>query len=126
MEESDVETGNQFIAHMLYELIRNIGNLHDVIDAAHNDIKPANILIPTDSRTALRYGDFGSINARKSHKTGITPEFAAAEYIDGDADLEFNYRVDYYSIGLTILTTCFSKIFMICLKPQSIMKIYTK
>ena len=107
LDKADQKTGNKFIAHILYELIQKIGDFHQKIDAAHNDIKPANILIPQDSRTALRYADFGSISPTKSFKTAITPEFAAVEYVDQDADLELNYRADYYSIGLTILKICF-------------------
>lgn len=78
----------------------------------HKDIKPGNFFFRDKERTQLVLGDFGISSLLKdneySHRTtqARTPIFAAPEmYADViDGETEITPAVDYYSLGITLMT----------------------
>lgn len=78
----------------------------------HKDIKPGNFFFRDEDHTQLVLGDFGISSILESdehiHRTtqARTPLYAAPEMyndvIDGEVDI--SAAVDYYSLGLTLLT----------------------
>lgn len=78
----------------------------------HKDIKPGNFFFRDRERTQLVLGDFGISSLLKenesSHRTtqARTPVFAAPEmYADViDGEIEITPAVDYYSLGITLMT----------------------
>ena len=101
--------GAAIVIHIYYELIQSLDHFHKTTKMAHNDIKPANILLPYSnvSRSGAVINDFGSMSHMKSPSTPLTPEYSAPEHTDNESDTELNYRVDYYSLSLTILEKIF-------------------
>lgn len=89
-----------------YEIIPSINEgLHVLHDHGiiHKDIKPSNLMLNNDGRTAAII-DFGISSVRDKEstvlvtKTGLTPEYSAPETFRN----LFLFESDYYSFGVTL------------------------
>ncbi len=77
----------------------------------HKDIKPGNYFFRDKERTQLVLGDFGISTMMKEGEELLrtsqarTPAFAAPEMYDDviDGEVEIDHRVDYYSLGITLM-----------------------
>ncbi|MCF0196961.1 MAG: protein kinase, partial [Bacteroidaceae bacterium] len=77
----------------------------------HKDIKPGNFFFRDADATQLVVGDFGISSMMKDDMELLrtsqarTPAFAAPEMYDDviDGEVEIDQRVDYYSLGITLL-----------------------
>ncbi len=77
----------------------------------HKDIKPANYFFRDKEHTQLVLGDFGISTMMKEGEElkrtsqARTPAFAAPEMYDDviDGEVEIDTRVDFYSLGITLL-----------------------
>jgi hypothetical protein len=97
--------------HVLQQLTRGLLFLHDTADTIHADIKPANILLSSDSCSLplARYADFSTSfvadTIPSSHSGGGTYSFMAPEQLSRDADLSNpTFASDVYSLGVTLLS----------------------
>lgn len=77
----------------------------------HKDIKPGNFFFRDQSRNQVVLGDFGISSMMKDDEEMLrtsqarTPAFAAPEMYDDviDGEVEINQKVDFYSLGITLL-----------------------
>ena len=77
----------------------------------HKDIKPGNFFFRDQDKTQLVLGDFGISSMMKEEEDMLrtsqarTPAFAAPEMYDDviDGEVEINQKVDFYSLGITLL-----------------------
>lgn len=89
-----------------YQILQGINFLHKN-EIIHRDIKPNNIFL--DLHTGdIKIGDFGfaiKFNEIDNKLIG-TPQFMALEIIEGS----YNYKVDIYAFGMTLLQLSTNKI----------------
>lgn len=92
----------------------------------HKDVKPSNIFFRDEKRTQVVLGDFGiaSVIADEGglHRTtqARTPLYAAPEmYSDViDGEVEISPAADYYSLGVTLLSTLDPQLYMVKSKGE--------
>ena len=78
----------------------------------HKDVKPGNFFFRDEEHTQIVLGDFGISSImderEQAHRTtqARTPTYAAPEMYNDviDGEVEITKAVDYYSLGLTLLT----------------------
>lgn len=100
----------QKFRHIALQGAAALASLHNC-GIIHKDIKPANFFFRDEEGNELVLGDFGISSMMKEGEEFMrtsqarTPAFAAPEMYDDviDGEVEIDQRVDYYSLGITLL-----------------------
>ena len=100
----------QRFRHLALQAAAALASLHNW-GIIHKDIKPGNFFFRDADGTELVLGDFGISSKMKEGEDLLrtsqarTPAFAAPEMYDDviDGEVEIDQRVDYYSLGITLL-----------------------
>lgn len=88
------------------EVVMALEYLHEKMHIIYRDLKPENILLTQDGH--IKLADFGLAKRAEKMKGEVkgTPDFIAPEIYD---NLEYDHRVDYWSLGCVIFEMLFGK-----------------